>query len=215
MRPKSMQLTHVYLEQVEIFVCRSIFSSCDPAHSGYTGLPSVSAQPPGAALDSRFWSESPCWSPAIWETIQSFVEDLFSAHYISRPCKASENQTVHPAAPKALGRAEAAAGPLSECRNRPEYRLHGLAWLAPAGREPRVGEGRVFSSEGMSELFFFFSKNGATAKRRKDEGLPENGQYMRKGAEALKARVCEGLLVVWRGRSTRRQEAATADSLQR
>lgn len=68
-----------------------------------------------------------------------------------------------------------------------------------------MGEGRVFSSEGMSELFFFLVRMVLTAKRRKDEGLPENGQYMRKGAEALKARVCEGLLVVWRGRSTRRQ----------
>lgn len=97
MRPENMLLTHVCLVQVEIFVCRSIFSLMILPTLLTQTLPLSLVWSYFTVLDNSFWSEKypSCWRMAIWEMIQLFNKDLFSAYHISTPCKASGNQNVN------------------------------------------------------------------------------------------------------------------------
>lgn len=67
--------------------------SCDSFYSCYIG--------PSSVLNGLIQSENhpSCWRTVIWETIQSFIEGLFTAHYITIPCKTSGNQNVNNTTP--------------------------------------------------------------------------------------------------------------------
>lgn len=107
-----MQMTHVYLEQVEIFVDLSS-ASCDPSHSGYTVPPSAQHSHPLLLWTASSGVKVLVEGQPTQKLSNHLLKIFFSACYISMPCKTSENQNVHTAALKALGRAEAVASPLS------------------------------------------------------------------------------------------------------